>query len=263
MALIPVTEASLRTAMRDPRYWRSGHPERQAFADWVGESFRALDAGAQGGSGDGVVAVRAYTRTRGGKPEQVGAHLRSGGSRGDGGDRPQAPASAAAGKADDASAAQAEHAGEAIPAMGRRPRPQDLERLKDEVKRWLDRRGSRIDPDAPGQAPRVEPYLPRQVSRVLPDHQGKHVEGHRNQIPGRGILRADPDNLMHRFAGRGQAVRGTPPAAGSREVFDTGDEVIGIWRDRAGNSAPTTRGTIHYSGRGAHIVPAQPRGWRR
>jgi hypothetical protein len=25
---VPVTEESLRAATRDPRYWRSGHPER-------------------------------------------------------------------------------------------------------------------------------------------------------------------------------------------------------------------------------------------
>jgi len=28
---IPVTEESLRAAMRDPRYWRSGHPEREDY----------------------------------------------------------------------------------------------------------------------------------------------------------------------------------------------------------------------------------------
>lgn len=31
-----LTEADLRTAMRDRRYWQSGHPERAAYGAWVG-----------------------------------------------------------------------------------------------------------------------------------------------------------------------------------------------------------------------------------
>jgi len=32
---LPITEADLRQAMRDPRYWQAGHPERAAFNAWV------------------------------------------------------------------------------------------------------------------------------------------------------------------------------------------------------------------------------------
>jgi pimeloyl-ACP methyl ester carboxylesterase len=73
--LVPVTEESLRAAMRDPRYWRSGHPEREAYGRWVTEGWRAFVNEGQGKNG--VVQVRAYTRTRNGKTEQVGAHTRA------------------------------------------------------------------------------------------------------------------------------------------------------------------------------------------
>jgi hypothetical protein len=39
---IRITEPDLRQAMRDPRYWRSGHPEREAFGAWVTEGYRGL-----------------------------------------------------------------------------------------------------------------------------------------------------------------------------------------------------------------------------
>ncbi|WPB86376.1 hypothetical protein [Sediminicoccus rosea] len=67
---IHVTEESLRAAMRDPRYWRSGHPEREEYNRWVTEGWRAVVNEGQGKGG--VVQVRAYTRTRNGKTEQVG-----------------------------------------------------------------------------------------------------------------------------------------------------------------------------------------------
>lgn len=65
---------------------------------------------------------------------------------------------------------------------------------------------------------------------------------------------------------KGREQAGTVPrgAAGFRERFDTGDRVIGTYREQAtGRSAPTTVGIIHYDAdRGVHIVPARPRGYR-
>ncbi len=57
---IPMTEARLREAMRDPRYWQQGDPDRASYNAWVSESFRALNAEAE--SSGGVVHVRAYVR---------------------------------------------------------------------------------------------------------------------------------------------------------------------------------------------------------
>ena len=90
--------------------------------------------------------------------------------------------------------------------------------------------------------------------------QGKHIAGSNNYDPTRSTLTADPRELLKRFAGRGEKRGHTPVGQpGSREAFDTGTEVIGINRSRSGISAPTTRGVIHYSKRGAHVVPATPR----
>lgn len=57
---VPITEATLRAAMRDPRYWQAGHPERGACSAWVTRGFQALH-GEEAPSG-GVVHVRACMR---------------------------------------------------------------------------------------------------------------------------------------------------------------------------------------------------------
>ena len=72
---VPVTEESLRAAMRDPRYWRSGQPEWDGYYSWVTEGWQSFVR--EGEGKNGVVQVRAYTRTRNGKTEQVGAHTRA------------------------------------------------------------------------------------------------------------------------------------------------------------------------------------------
>lgn len=85
-ARVVVTEASLRAAMRQPRYWRDHHPERRGFVEWVTGGWRAFvaaEAGASATRGGGLVSVRAYTRTRRGKAERVGAHTRAAPAGGD------------------------------------------------------------------------------------------------------------------------------------------------------------------------------------
>jgi len=77
MILVPVTEASLKRAMRDPRYWQAGHPERNDYVRWVTGGWDSLGAAAPGGRmSQGMVFVRAYERTRGGKSHHVSAHQR-------------------------------------------------------------------------------------------------------------------------------------------------------------------------------------------
>ncbi len=88
--LVPVTEESLRAAMRDPRYWRSGHPERESYHRWVTEGWQAFVH--EGEGKNGIVHVRAYTRTRNGKTEQVGAHTRADPPGGDENGRPMSQA---------------------------------------------------------------------------------------------------------------------------------------------------------------------------
>lgn len=75
---IPINETVLRRAMGTERYWQSGHPERQAFSDWVRNGFSAVFPADRQASSGGTVFVRAYVRHQDGKPVQVAAHQRSG-----------------------------------------------------------------------------------------------------------------------------------------------------------------------------------------
>lgn len=88
--------------------------------------------------------------------------------------------------------------------------------------------------------------------------QGKHIPGHKNYIPGKSIFLgslADAQDLIGRFAGTGERVgRGD-----YRERIDF-DKVIGVYIDSdTGEKLPTTKGIIHYSKKGAHIVPSRPK----
>lgn len=75
---ISITEADLRQAMRDPRYWQAGHPERAVFNAWVTQGWQSLYPQVGGGASAGTVRVRAYSRTRNGHAEEVSAYTRSG-----------------------------------------------------------------------------------------------------------------------------------------------------------------------------------------
>lgn len=108
----------------------------------------------------------------------------------------------------------------------------------------------------------AEPVPNGQPVRLHDGQQDKHIKGTNNYIPSRSTLTADPRTLLQRFAGRGQQVNRIPVGqAGSKEVFDAG-EIIGIYRNPDGLSAPTIRGMIHYSSKGAHIAAAAPRNWQ-
>jgi hypothetical protein len=99
-----------------------------------------------------------------------------------------------------------------------------------------------------------KPSASRAVPRVHAGQQGKHIPGHRNYIPGRSpFTHPDPQGLLDRFAGTGQAANKIPRGQpGFRERVDF-REVIGKV-----NGQPTTKGIIHYGKGGAHIVPANP-----
>lgn len=74
MPTIDMTERDLRNAMQDPRYWQAGHPEREDYARWVGNGWRQA-AGSDGSTA--MVQVRAYTRTRNGRTEQVDSYTQT------------------------------------------------------------------------------------------------------------------------------------------------------------------------------------------
>jgi RHS repeat-associated protein len=103
--------------------------------------------------------------------------------------------------------------------------------------------------------------LKRNIPKIHPGKQGKHIPGHNNFLQGRSKLtHNNPQDLVDRFAGKGQQAGKIPPGMpGFKERIDFG-EIIGIYVDKTtGESMPTTVGILHYSKDGVHIVPARPK----
>lgn len=92
------------------------------------------------------------------------------------------------------------------------------------------------------------------------DKQGKHIPGRHNYQPGKSIFEHDnPQRLIDEFAGTGRRLgHKIPGKPGYKEAVDF-QEYIGIWKNESGQSLPTTRGAIHYSKQGTHIVPLEPK----
>lgn len=93
--------------------------------------------------------------------------------------------------------------------------------------------------------------------------QNKHIQGTNefktaNQSGiSRSILTENIEDLLPKL-GTGQQVNNIRIGlAGSKERIDFG-KVIGYYIDEAGNKLPTTKGIVHYSKNGTHIVPAKP-----
>lgn len=86
--------------------------------------------------------------------------------------------------------------------------------------------------------------------------QGKHIVGNNNYIEGRSIFQGgidDAQRLADEFAGTGVWI------GANKERVDFG-KVIGRYVNlETGEAVETTIGIIHYSTKGLHIVPAQPR----
>ena len=87
--------------------------------------------------------------------------------------------------------------------------------------------------------------------------QNHHVLGSGGYIEGRSVLTSDPEMLVRLYAGRGEPII-VNGKWNMRERFEH-TEVIGIWKSSSTDETfSTTRGQIHYSKRGVHIVPARP-----
>jgi hypothetical protein len=93
------------------------------------------------------------------------------------------------------------------------------------------------------------------------DKQGKHVPGHRNHMQDRStitISKEELSTLLKDKIGKGDPVAGEKGYAGYKERVDFG-EIIGTYKNDDGTIViPTTKGNIHYSIRGIHVVPARP-----
>lgn len=85
--------------------------------------------------------------------------------------------------------------------------------------------------------------------------QAKHLPGQSNYDPSRSTITIGIQQLQHLVELK--AGTGTWFTSGC-EIVDF-DVQIGTYRDRrSGKELPTTRGAIHYSSTGAHVVPAIP-----
>ena len=91
------------------------------------------------------------------------------------------------------------------------------------------------------------------------DAHNKHILDHNDYIVGNSMWQhRDPEGLLKHFAGSGLPRRGTPGVPGYKETVDF-QEIIGMWISEDGSVVmPTSRGTIHYGKKGAHIVPSNP-----
>ncbi|MDO4281376.1 MAG: polymorphic toxin type 50 domain-containing protein [Peptococcaceae bacterium] len=101
---------------------------------------------------------------------------------------------------------------------------------------------------------RIASDYPQKIKQGL---QNKHIRGTKEFDPKRSELTADPQELMERYFNTSEPVIPRSGKWRERSRFVHSEE-IGIWRDEAGNEAPTKRGTIHYSKNGIHIIPGRP-----
>ncbi len=91
------------------------------------------------------------------------------------------------------------------------------------------------------------------------DKQNKHIKGTRNYIKVHSEwTHPNPRDKLKQIAGKGQKIVGEPGMPGYRERVDCG-EIIGYFTDGSSEPVPTSMAIIHYSKKGAHIVPAAPK----
>lgn len=85
--------------------------------------------------------------------------------------------------------------------------------------------------------------------------QAKHLPGQPNHDASKSAITVSITQLQHLVELKAGTGNWYPP---NREAIDFG-VVIGAYRSaKSSHSLPTTRGTIHYSRTGAHVVPAHP-----
>ncbi len=114
----------------------------------------------------------------------------------------------------------------------------------------------------------------RQPKRVEAAKQNQHISGTREwrercERNGGAVLQGEValtleevQAFVDEYAGTGRLnVSGANPPQVKETVTAEG-RIIGTWRDEDGNVSETDTFTIHYSKRGAHVVPSRP-SWRR
>lgn len=93
---------------------------------------------------------------------------------------------------------------------------------------------------------------------VIPKQQRKHIVEDRLYVPGKSIFNgtvADAQTLVDTYEATGTLITGS---AVKKKRVDFG-RVIGQYVNPAtGTATNTTKGIIHYSKKGVHIVPSRP-----
>ncbi|MDU0073256.1 T7SS effector LXG polymorphic toxin [Bacillus sp. FSL M8-0052] len=98
-------------------------------------------------------------------------------------------------------------------------------------------------------------------AKVKPGAQEKHIPGtpnYKQEVANgkkKSIFYGDnkkAQELLDKYAGKGEILKN------GREVVDFGQKIGKAYDMKTGKYIETTRGTIHYSKDGAHIVPAKP-----
>jgi tetratricopeptide (TPR) repeat protein len=94
------------------------------------------------------------------------------------------------------------------------------------------------------------------------DKQGKHIVGHKNyKIKDEKSIftHPDPEQLLRDYAGTGTKARGIIPGSPGYQEIVNFEEFIGYTiNSKKETKIATTYGKIHYSTKGAHIVPFSP-----
>ena len=97
--------------------------------------------------------------------------------------------------------------------------------------------------------------LTKNISKIINvGKQGKHVVGHNNFNPSKSVLTADAQKLLDKFH-KGN-IKSFKKINNVKTRVDFG-ETIGMVK-KNGELVPTTKGIIHNSKSGAHIIPANP-----
>lgn len=98
--------------------------------------------------------------------------------------------------------------------------------------------------------------------------QNKHIPGKHNYDPCRGVITLQEnklEELIKKNAGKGQKVnKNLPMTPGYKERIDFGEIIGDFALKEEGKEVvflPTTRGILHYSKDGAHLIPSAPEGF--
>ena len=95
-------------------------------------------------------------------------------------------------------------------------------------------------------------------------NQNKHFAGHPSHIGTKSLLYGDMSTaqaLIDMYSGTGDPLLRHDGTWNNKERI-IGDKIVGVHiNPETGIGTPTTNFIIHYGDAGAHVIPANPKGW--